>query len=102
MENKTLKEMKASEVHRITASVLEIIETAKFTPSVDTRIQECSEQPDKWSMVFLKEGVTLDELASVRGQLGEHFPINVTPKDKGMLHVTIEASSKDFVALIKN
>ena len=102
MENKTLKEMKASEIHRITASVLEIIETAKFTPSVDTRIQECAEQPDKWRMAFLKEEVTLDELASVRGQLGEHFSVTVTPKDKATLLITVEANSKDFVSLIKS
>jgi hypothetical protein len=101
MESKTLKEMKASEVCKITASVLEIIENAKFVTSMESRIQECADQPGRWKIVFQKDSTNLDELVSVKAQLGEHFAINVTPKDKTTLVVTIEADSKDFMALNK-
>ena len=99
MENKTLKQMKASEIHRIMAQVLEIVEKAQFTPQVDVGIKECSDHPEKWKMVFLKNNTSLEELTGLKNKLGQNFNVNVAPRDKSMLLITIEAPSADFVAL---
>ena len=40
MEQNKLKQMKASEVHRIMATVLATAEKASFSPSADVNIQE--------------------------------------------------------------
>lgn len=100
MESKSLNEMKASEVYRITAAVLEIIEKAQFKTTMDAHIQEAG-KPERWKMVFTKDSTNLDELNCIRGELGKDFSVNVTPKDKTMLVISIEASTDDFKGLIQ-
>ena len=50
---KKLSEMKASELHRILAKVLEIAETSGFCAPVDANIKESS-KPNRWKMMFFK------------------------------------------------
>lgn len=99
-ESKELKGLKASERYRITATVLEILEKAQFETQDDTRLQE-SVSDGRWKMVVRKEETNLDELDSIRKELGAKFCVNVMPKDKSMLVISIEASTEDFKALIK-
>ena len=99
MEQNKLKQMKASEVHRIMATVLATAEKASFSPSADVNIQEVGQDP--WKMVFTKKSTTLDELTNLRKELGQNFQVNVAPKDKAMLQISIEAPSSDFAALLQ-
>ena len=99
MEHNKLKQMKASEVHRIMATVLATAEKASFSPSANVNIQEVG-QTDRWRMVFTKKSTTLDELTNLRKELGQNFQVNVAPKDKAMLQISIEAPSSDFAALL--
>ena len=91
--------MKASEVHRIVASVLDIAEKAQFSPKVDVGIDAVNNRPDRWKMVIPKSNVTLEELTSFKNKLGQNFTVLVSPRDRGTLIVTIEAPSGDFIAL---
>ena len=61
-------------------------------------IQEVGQ--DHWKMVFTKKSTTLDELTNLRKELGQNFQVNVAPKDKAMLQISIEAPSSDFAALL--
>ena len=99
MEQNKLKQMKASEVHRIMATVLATAEKASFSPSADVNIPEVGQ--DHWKMVFNKKSTTLDELTNLRKELGQNFQVNVAPKDKAMLQISIEAPSSDFAALLQ-
>ena len=96
MEQNKLKQMKASEVHRIMATVLATAEKASFSPSADVNIQEVG-QTDRWRMVFTKKSTTLDELTNLRKELGQNFQVNVAP----MLQISIEAPSSDFAGLLQ-
>jgi hypothetical protein len=51
-------------------------------------------------MVFTKKSTTLDELTNLRKELGQNFQVNVAPKDKSVLQISIEAPSSDFAALL--
>ena len=107
METKTLNQMRASEVHRIVAAVLEVIENAQFEPQVDVALQVCEskeakeEQPEKWKMVFQKRNTDLDELNAIKGELGKNFTVRIATKDKSAILISIEAPSGDFVALLQ-
>ena len=96
---KKLSEMKASELHRILAKVLEIAETSGFCAPVDANIKESS-KPNRWKMTFFKERTDIDELAGIKADLGKNFSIIIEPKDKGRMLITIEASSEDFYSLL--
>ena len=99
MEQNKLIQMKASEVHRIMATVLATAEKASFSPSADVNIQEVGQ--DHWKMVFTKKSTTLDELTNLRKELGQNFQVNVAPKDKSVLQISIEAPSSDFAGLLQ-
>jgi len=98
METKTLNEMKGSEIHRIIAAVLEVIEKAGFETRKDADLQEAG-TPESWKMVFYKKNTNLDELNGVKKELGKNFAVNVQPKDKTTLSVIVEAPSGDFITL---
>jgi len=99
MEQKTLKQMKASEVHRIVAAVLEVMEKAQFEPSVDVTLEE-TKDPEKWKMDFQKKSSSLQELKGIKEELGKNFNVNIFPKSKEALVVSIEAQMDDFVTLL--
>jgi len=107
METKTLKQMKASEVHRIVAAVLEVIEKAQFEPQVDVALQVCENKDakddvaEKWKMVFQKKDTNLEELNAIKSELGNNFSVNIGTKDKTALLISIEAPSGDFIALLQ-
>ena len=98
MENKTLSEMKGSEIHRIVASVLEIMEKAGFSPQVDVKLQEPEE--GTWKMDFAKNNSNLDEMNNIKSELGINFNIDVYPKDAKHVLISIVAPSLDFITLI--
>ena len=100
METVTLKQMRASEVHRIVAAVLEVMEKAQFEPKVDVELQEAG-KPENWKMVFQKKNSNLDELNNIKNELGKNFNVCLEPKDKTTLTIIIEAPCEDFISLLK-
>lgn len=100
MEQKTLKQMKASEVHRIVAAVLEVMEKAQFEPQVDVTLEETKDS-EKWKMDFPKKTSTLQELKGIKEELGKNFDVIISAKSKDALIVSIEAQMSDFVSLLQ-
>ena len=99
MESIKLNQMKASEVHRIIATVLEVMENANFETKVDVILQEC-EEPDRWKVVFQKKTTSLEELNGIKQELGENFKVTLAPKDKTALTIIVEAPSNEYAALL--
>ena len=95
-----LNEMRGSQIHRVVAAVLDIMEQAGFETSVDVSLKE-SKEPDQWMMTFEKNSTTLDELAGIRQKLGENFQVIIRTKTKDKLGIILEAKNVDFLALLK-
>lgn len=95
----TLKQRKASEIHRIIAAVLEVMEKAQFEPQVDAALQQ-TEDPNKWKMVFTKKDTSLDELTLIKNELGKDFNVKIMPKNNSLISIGIEASCEEFESLL--
>lgn len=95
-----INEMKGSEIHRIVAAVLETMEKAGFPSSVDVTLNEAKE-PERWKMIFQKGSSTLEELNVIKTELGENFQVKISPKDKQMLMIEVEAPQDDFIRLLE-
>ena len=100
MEQMTLNEMKGSQIHRIVAAVLDIMEQAGFDTSVDVSLKE-SKEPEIWMMTFEKNSTSLDELTGIKQKLGADFQISILAKAKDKLSIKLEAKSDDFLNLLK-
>ena len=96
--DKVLKEMKSSDYYKIVAHVSEIVEKAGFNPDKDVKIMD-SETPENWKMVFQKHDTSLEEMQDIKKQLGGNFDLKVTPKDKSVLLINIEAPANEFIRL---
>lgn len=104
MEMKTLNQMKGSEIHRIIAAVLEVMEKAQFEPqgNVSLDLVKTDENiSERWKMVFQKKNTNLDELNGIKNELGKNFAVNIEAKDRSALLIGVEAPSTDFVALLR-
>ena len=100
MEEKNLKEMRGSEIHRMMAAILEVMEKAQFEPQVDLSIREAADS-STWMMAFQKKATNLDELSGIKAELGGHFTVRIEPRDKGSVTVVLEAPATDFIGLLK-
>lgn len=98
MEIKNLEQMKASEIHKIVAAVLEIVEEADFDPQVDVKLQE--QEEGVWLMDFIKKETSLNELNSIKDKLGKNFSVKVSTKDAKRLLVSVAAPAQDFISLM--
>ena len=96
--DKDLKEMKSSDYYKIVAHVLEIVEKAGFNPDKDVKIMG-SDTPENWKIVFQKHDTSLEEMQDIKKQLGGNFDLKVTPKDKSVLLINIEAPASEFIRL---
>lgn len=90
--------MKGSEIHRIVAAVLEIMERAQFDIMADAKLIEDKE--NKCRMDFTKKEATLEELNNVRKQLGSQFSIRILPKDSKVMYVSVIAPCCVFAGLL--
>ena len=100
MEKLTLSTMLGSDYHKIVAHVLEIVEKTQFKPSKDVEILETGTE-GIWKIVLPKKDTSLDELQSIKAQLGDSFKVNVAAKDKVSISISIEAPSDAFMQLLK-
>jgi len=100
MEKVTLNTMLGSDYHRIVAQVLEIVEKTQFKPGKDVNILETGVE-GVWKIVIPKKDTSLDELQSIKTQLGDSFKVNVAAKDKVSISISLEAPSEAFMQLVK-
>ena len=101
---KTLKQMKGSEIHRIVAAVLEVMEKVLVEPQVDATLQEAGTAEngqEKWKMVFQKKDTSMEELNNIKTELGSNFSIQILPRDKACLQMVISAEADNFAALLQ-
>lgn len=100
METLTLKQMKGSDIHRIIAAVLEIMEKVNVPNLVDVKLQADKEDENIWKMDFQKKETNLDELTTIKNELGKNFSVNITTSGKSVL-IGVVAPGKDFIALLE-
>ena len=100
METITLKTMKGSDIHRIIAAVLEIMEKVNVPNLVDAKLQAEKEDGNVWKMDFQKKETNFDELTTIKNELGKNFFINISVSGKNVL-ISVVATSADFISLIQ-
>lgn len=92
--------LKRSEVLKIEAAIVEIMENANFT--VDENVDmKPTKEGGNYMMSFLKAKTSLQELNSIQKELGDKFTLAIIPRDKSLIVVTIEASQQEFVNLLR-
>lgn len=105
METKKLNQMRGSEIHRIVAAVFEVMEKVQVEPNVETKLQLTGKteegQPERWKMEFLKKDSSIEELMSIRKELGSDFTIRLSAANKAIL-ICIEAPATHFITLLQN
>lgn len=105
METKTLNQMKGSESYSIAAAVYEIVEKAGFETKNAGALKLAGEleegKEERWMMEFSKKEITIDELNSIRKELGNSFSIAISVSGKSEIRIRIEASSTDFFAILQ-
>lgn len=100
METLTLKEMKGSDIHRIIAAVLEIMEKVNVPNLVDAKLQAGKEDESVWKMDFQKKDTNLDELTTIKNELGKNFSVNISASGKNVL-ISVVAPGSDFITLLE-
>ena len=100
METLTLKEMKGSDIHKIIAAVLEIMEKVNVPNLVDEKLQTDKENEGVWKMEFQKKETNLDELTTIKNELGKNFSVNISASGKNIL-ISIVAPGTDFMTLME-
>ena len=91
--------LKSSQVLKIKAAALEIMEEAGFEVSDDVKISKCKEE-NRRVMTFLKNRASLDDLVSMHENFGDDFLINIEARDKANFLVSVEAEEDSFIALL--
>lgn len=91
--------LKSSQVLKIKAAALEIMEEAGFEVSDDVKISKCKEENNRM-MTFYKDRASLDDLVSMQTNFGEKFNITVEAKDKSLFAVLVEAHEDSFISLL--
>lgn len=91
--------LKRSEVLKIEAAVVEILENAIIDVKENVEVNHGSE-PDSLQMTFQMDGTSLSELNKIQGDFGENFSIAINPKDKMHINVRIEAPVSDYLKLL--
>ncbi len=99
MANKVLDGLRSSEILRIEAAVMEIMENAGFNPQVTVDLRQTNNE-NEWSMNFNKKEITLDELEAIKKELGEKFSILLAAKDKTTIDIRIEGPKEVFKQLL--
>lgn len=100
MEAVALKEMKGSNIHRIIAAVLEIVEKVNIQTNVDTKLVPDKDDENIWKMDFTKKETNLEELNTIKKELGNSFSVNISSKDKNVV-ISIVAPGSEFITLVQ-
>lgn len=101
MINLRLEGKNGSEILRIQAAVLEVMERADFHPSeINTELCE-AQDTNNWLMVFVKEEVTTKEIGNVIRGLGSDFRMTIKGRSKANVFVCLEAPKESFMRLVR-
>ena len=101
MINLKLEGKSGSEILRIQAAVLEVMERAEFHPSeINTELCEAQDK-NNWLMVFVKEEVSTKDIGNVIRGLGSDFRMTIKGRSKANVFVCLEAPKDSFMRLIK-
>lgn len=97
-EKKTMG-LKRSEVLKIEAAIVEIMENAGFNVLDNVDVVPTS-TTGNFRMTFQKDKTSLATLNAIQDKLGNNFAISVAPMSKTIITVEIEASESDFIGLL--
>ncbi len=100
METTELKMMKGSDIHRIIAAVMEIMEKVNIQPQVDAKLLPEKDDESIWKMDFIKKETSLDELVSIRKELGNNFKLKILAKEKNVV-ISVVANGADFINMME-
>lgn len=91
--------LKSSQVLKIKAAALEIMEEAGFEASDDVKISKCKDE-NRRVMTFLKNRASLEDLVSMQENFGDNFIITIEARDKANFSVSVEAEEDSFIDLL--
>lgn len=91
-----LCELKGSEILKVEAAILEVVEEYGFSLDKDLGIVESQDNANNWIMAFTTGEKELEDLAEVKNKLGERFRVRIVPKSKGAFLFRIEGPSEEF------
>lgn len=94
-----LKQLKGSEILKIEAAVLEVMEHVGFDPEFSQMMLQEAEN-GKWMMVFYKKDTSLADLLAARNRLGEHFDMFLEARDKYSMKIIVVAEADSFITLL--
>ncbi len=98
MANLKMDGLKGSEVLRIKAAVVTVMEdAADFSATSDPDLKE---EDGIYKMSFRKRNTSLEELENVQKSLGKNFNISVASASKDEITITLSAGKNDFTHLI--
>lgn len=99
MSNSVIDGLKRSQVLKINAAVVEVMENADFETN-GNEVLEKDAETGLFRISFDKDRASLKELLGIQKTLGENFSITLTAKDKKLFRLCLEASEKDFLDLL--
>ncbi len=95
-----MKSMKGSDIHRIIAAVLEIMEKVNVPNLGDAKLQPDRDDESVWKMDFQQKDTNLEELNTIRNELGKNFSVKISALGKNVL-ISIIAPGSDFITLLE-
>lgn len=101
MSESKMNGLKRSEVLKIEAAIVEIMESAKFEVTNDV-LMTVSKTSGFCQMSFPKSVTSLEELNLIKEKLGKDFSITISAKDKSQIFVCIEAPEEAFISMLDN
>lgn len=99
MANSKFDGLMGSEILKIKAAVLEVMEGVGFNSQEEVGLKESSAD-DTWSMVFPKKSIELRELRDVSHKLGKNFNIRLEAHSKDVFDIILEAPKDEFKKLL--
>ncbi len=101
MLNLKLEGKNGSEILRIQAAVLEVMERVEFHPSeINTELCEAQDK-NNWLMVFVIEEVSSKDIGNVIRGLGNDFRMTIKGRSKANVFVCLEAPKDSFMRLVR-
>lgn len=99
MANSKFDGLMGSEILKIKAAILEVMEGVGFNSQEEVGLKESSAD-DTWSMVFPKKSIELKELKDVNNKLGRNFTIKLEAHSKEVFDIILEAPKDEFKKLL--
>ena len=101
MINLNLNGIKGSEILRIQAAVLDVMERADFHPEQISTELSAGKNENEWLMVFTKETAALTDLQKVIQELGGSFNFEILSTGKKTLFLRLVGKIDDYKRLLQ-